>query len=193
MENIAQQIHKQLGVDEAAFKKQVKGDVSWDDFANGLEPSLRDLIANVAVFTNNTIQLVESQGVGNAEFFALSRGTMRDCKGYADRLNQLISRRGDRTGPTKNSNDYTDYISIGVELTNMTEEIQTVSTTSMISMTEFEQAALDKIREAEAAAAAADQDVEVKEAEPLHVNHARGESPVVTIVDEAAFIKPVAQ
>lgn len=159
MTNAAQQIQSQLGVDNALFQKQLKGSASWDELANGFEDNLRMQIANSSQLTAQTYALVRQEGCSNPEFETIAIGIMRDLKGYADQFGTLVSRRNGRTGPTKSPEDYTDYFTLGIELTTLSEEMRVVVSHAMMSLSEFHNEALNKIAAREAEAAAVDPNV----------------------------------
>ena len=165
MSNVAQQIQDNLGVNNALFQKNLKGAGSWDELANGMEVNLQTQIASAADLTKQTWDLVHSEGMQNAEFVALSKGIMRDLQNCATQYGNLVARRDGRVGVTKSPEEHTEYLSIGLELTSLSEEMTTVVGHAMVGMTEFHNAALDKAR-ARIAEQDTVTDVEVKEPVP---------------------------
>lgn len=169
MTNVAVQLQDHLGVQDALFNKNLKGGANWDEFANGLEIDIRNQIANSSQMCAESHQLVVSEGLDNPEFLALCNGIMRDLQTFADRLMVQISKRNNRTGPTKNASDYTDYFSIGMELTSLAEDIQVVVAHSLIGVTEYTHQAMEKIKQREeqkAAESAATDPTVVTDVEP---------------------------
>lgn len=168
--NAAEQIQEQMGVGNALFSKQLKGNVSWDELANGFENALRDQIGNSSIYIRDTVQLVKAEKVDTPEFDALSMGSMRDLKSYASRFGSLVQRRADRTGKISSPEEYAEYLAIGLELTSMSEEIQTVVGHTLINITEFRHVAAEKARERLTAQEQADTqdvtDVTPKDVEP---------------------------
>lgn len=159
MANIAQQLHQQMGVEDALFRKRVQGG-NWDELANGFENNLQQQIAESANLTKLAVDTVTEAGTGNAEFFTLANGNMRDLKNFADRYAGLVRRRDGRTGPTKSSEEYTDYMSIGLELTSLSEELQVVVGATLFNLTESHNHALEVLREREEQKIASEQSAE---------------------------------
>lgn len=149
MTNAAQQIHQNLGVEDALFRKKVQGG-DWDELANGFENNLRNQIAESANLANLAVKTVNQAGTGNPEFYTLANGTMRDLKNFADRFGALVRRRDGRTGPTKNAEEYTDYMSIGLELTSLSEELQVVVGHTLFTLTDAHNHALEVLRQRDA-------------------------------------------
>lgn len=150
MSNTAQQLHQKLGVDNALFMKQVQGG-NWDELANGLEGSIRHQIAESANLVAMAEATVKAAGTGNAEFYTLANGTLRDLKRFTDLFNVLVQRRAGRTGPTRSSEEYTEYLSIGLELTTLTEELQVVVGHTLFTMSDAHGNALEILRAREEA------------------------------------------
>lgn len=146
MTNTAQKIHEALGVENALFRKKVHGG-NWDELANGFENNLRNQIAESANLAAMAVEAVNKAGTGNPEFYTLANGTMRDLQNFADRFGALVRRRDGRTGPTKSAEEYTDYMSIGLELTSLSEELQVVVGHTLFSLTEAHSNALEVLRE----------------------------------------------
>lgn len=146
MANAATQIHDALGVGDALFQKQLKGDADWSELANTMEPNLKQMLVNVGQHCVNVTHLVASENLATPEFLNLSHGIMRDLQHTADTLNVLVDRRGGRTGPTKSAEEYTDYMTIGLEMSSAAEQLQTVVTHAMFSLTEYEHEAMERRR-----------------------------------------------
>lgn len=146
MTNEAQKINQQLGVDDAVFMKGVTGG-DWDELANGFEENLRRQIASSADFCVQTMQATREAGTMNTETGTLINGTMRDLNIYASRLNALISRRDSRHGRTRTSAEYTEYMAIGLELSTLREELQTVISNNLFNLTEAHDQALTILRQ----------------------------------------------
>lgn len=161
MTNLAQQIHTNLGVDDAAFTKQLKGTQSWGELAI-IEDKVRDQIAASATMTRDVMHLCSSEGVVTPELRALTQGVMRDLKEFADRLAVQMAKRNGRTNAVNGPNEYTDYISVGLELSSLSESLQVVVGATLMELTEFQQLANDKIRAREAAEAEATAVIDVE-------------------------------
>lgn len=170
MSNAAQQIHSNLGVDDAAFTKQLKGNQSWGELVI-MEDQIRRRIADASTFTYQLNTLVHAEGVADIEFAETVNGIMRDLQVFADRLNVQISKRNGRVNPVNGPDEYTEYISVGLELTSLLESMQIVVAPTLLELVEYQHRANEKIAAREAAAKAeADavnpavvSDVEVKE------------------------------
>ena len=165
MANAAISIHEHLGVDKAAFTKQLKGGGNWDELV-GIEESTRTQIANSSIMCRDSYVIVTQEGVHTPEYLAVSKGVMRDLQLFADRLNVLISRRNGRTKQTLGPDEYSDYMAIGLELATLTEDIQVVVSHSMVTLIEYSHLANERIaarQEAESATnPAVVTDVEIK-------------------------------
>lgn len=146
MSNAAQQIHQELGVEDALFKKRVHGG-NWDELANGFEVNLQNQIAESANLTKLAVDTVTAAGTGNPEFFTMANGTMRDLQNFADRYAGMVRRRDGRTGQTGSSSEYTEYMAIGLELTSLSEELQIVVGNTLFGLTEHHNHALEVLRE----------------------------------------------
>lgn len=155
MSNLAQQMQSQMGVPNAMFNKELKGNPSWGELVL-MEDQARNRIADTANFVRDITQIVYEEGVGNAEYKALMNGVLRDLQTFADTLNLLVAKRAGRTRPTNGPEDYTEYFSIGIELTGLTEEMQIVLAPTLLELTEFQHVAHEKVRARHAAEVAAE-------------------------------------
>lgn len=146
----ATQIHEELGVTEAMFRKRVQGG-NWDELANGLEPSTRDQIINFTQLVASTQDAVNLAGLNDIDFQASTSGVLANLHRYADELVNIIDTRAGRSGPTRNEDEYTEYMALGLRLTTLSEEMcQVVGHAIMVLQARHDMAL--KVLEARAAA-----------------------------------------
>lgn len=159
MSNAAQQMHQQLGVNDALFMKNVQGG-DWDEIINGFEANLRSQIGESANLAKMAYDTVTAAGTMTPEFSTLASGVLRDLKIYSERFGMLVLRRNGRTGRTRSSEEYTEYMAIGLEMSNLSEELRLVVGDVMFNLNDGYTNALEVLRAREAEAASAEQTTE---------------------------------
>lgn len=183
MSNVATQIQAQLGVEDALFRKN-SNNASWAELANGIEIKVRDQIAGSANLAEQVRLTVEAAGVSNPEFDVFYNGVMRDLKIYSQRWSALASRRDGRTDVIKNADEYTEYVSLGIELVSLSEEMAVVVPDTLFNMQEHHHHALEVLRKRqEEQSTDVVTDVDVKEAS---VEEVAGELPQAEVVEKEA-------
>ncbi len=146
--NEATKLFDQLGVEDALFQKRSNG-ASWSELIHGIESKVRDQIAGSANMAEMVRVTVEAAGTGNAEFDVYFNGVMRDLKIYAQRYSALVSRRNGREGVIKNAEEYTEYISLGLEFVSLNEEMVVVIPDTLFNMQEHHHNAMEVLRKRE--------------------------------------------
>lgn len=142
--NTAQQLQESLGV----APKIGSGD-NWDEIRDKLEARAIQVIAETSSACNEMAQTVIQAGMSNKDFITQAQGTMRDIGHYRDRFLALQRQRGDRTGPTKDGADYTDYARIGMEHLSMHQEMAVVVGQGLIALSGFHEEARQRLQAAD--------------------------------------------
>lgn len=135
--NAAQQIHQSLSVNTS---RPGSGD-NWDEIRDNLEPRAQKAIAESSWLCNEMGQTCIKAGVSDADFITQAKGTMRDIGHYRDRHLALVRQRGDRTGPTKDDKDYTDYTRIGMEHVALHQEMGVIVGQGLIALSQYQERA----------------------------------------------------
>lgn len=111
---------------------------NWDELANGQEEKIKAIIAESSVGIKNATDDVQAAGLIDEEFSTMVRGTMNDLREFATRYQVLVERRGGRTGPTKNDQDYTEYMNLGLEYVGLDQEMSVVLPMGLVGLAEYQ-------------------------------------------------------
>lgn len=133
---------------------------NWNDLALRQEDRIAEIIRDTSNTAMEVHQAVKQAGTANPEYDQLSLGFMRDLDEFSRQHVVLVNRRAGRTGQTRDNNDYTDYITIGVESQQLIETMSAVLPLGIAGLQEHHQNAIEVL---EARNPRAVTDVEVKE------------------------------
>lgn len=131
----------------------VKGGVAvgqggiWDELVTGQENPCSEVIVDTSEMLMQMATVIEEAGTGNAEYEVLMTGAIRDIKEYSRRFESIRSQRKGRTGHTTSSEDYTDYIQIGMHYIELLDSMRTVLSSTVVGLTDHYQQAYERLKE----------------------------------------------
>lgn len=120
---------------------------NWNDLERRIEPRIRSIIAETTMNAQAVQHAVVLAGTENPEYKQMALGFARDLDDFTRQFCVLVDRRAGRTGQTKDSDDYTDYITLGVESQQLLETMTSVLPIGIAGLQEHHQTALDKLNE----------------------------------------------
>lgn len=130
---------------DAQFRKDVKG-ASWDEL-HQMADGIRDQLAKLSFMLVEINHDVEAAGTRNAEYTALSNGTMRDLDTMASEFANLYAKHEHRTGKARDGADYTEYMSIGMNYSDLNSNVQQVIGNATFALVEHRNNALEVLRQ----------------------------------------------
>lgn len=119
---------------------------SWDELISESENPCAEVIVDTSEMLAQIASVVAEANNGSAEYQVLMEGANRDILEYSRRFESIRHMRNGRTGRTTSSEDYTEYMQIGMHYLELLESMRIVLASTSMALTEHYQAAVEVIK-----------------------------------------------